>query len=108
MSPFYWNITCFTDEDTLSSLHRFRPQFISSSDSLPTYYYPYEFDHTCCVECQASGDRYQHSEDQPPLETRKCVSLPFVPPDAFQANAIAKNMANIIKEVFICRPSFLF
>ncbi|KAL0641151.1 hypothetical protein Bca4012_102947 [Brassica carinata] len=86
-------------EDTLSSLHRFRPQFISSSDSLPTYYYPYEFDHTCCVECQASGDRDQHSEDQPPLETRKCVSLPFVPPDAFQANAIAKNMANIIKEI---------
>ncbi|KAF3557512.1 hypothetical protein F2Q69_00010241 [Brassica cretica] len=86
-------------EDTLSSLHRFRPQFISSSDSLPTYYDPYEFDHTCCVECQASGDRYQHSEDQPPLETRKCISLPFVPPNAFQANFIAKNMANIIKEI---------
>lgn len=102
--PFYWNFACFTDEDTLGSFHRFRPQFISSADSLPTYYNPYEFDHTCYVECQPSEDTYLHSEDednnQPSPEVRKCVSVPFVPPNAFQANAIAKNMANIIKEVF--------
>ncbi|VVB03643.1 unnamed protein product [Arabis nemorensis] len=90
-------------EDTLGLFHRFRPQFISSSDSLPTYYNPYEFGHTCYVECQPSEDRYPHSEDeennQPPQEVRKCVSVPFVPPNSFQANAIAKNMAHIIKEI---------
>jgi hypothetical protein len=97
-------------EDTLSSFHRFRPQFISSSDSQPTYYNPYEFDHTCYIECQPSEDKYLHSEDvdnnQPPPEVRKCVSVPFVPPNAFQANAIAENMASIIKEIRTqCTPS---
>lgn len=108
MEFFVW----FTDEDTLSSFHRFRPQFISSSDSQPTYYNPYEFDHTCYIECQPSEDKYLHSEDvdnnQPPPEVRKCVSVPFVPPNAFQANAIAENMASIIKEVFIFRPCFVY
>ncbi|CAA0377546.1 unnamed protein product [Arabidopsis thaliana] len=97
-------------EDTLSSFHLFRPQFISSSDSQPTYYNPYEFDHTCYIECQPSEDKYLHSEDvdnnQPPPEVRKCVSVPFVPPNAFQANAIAENMASIIKEIRTqCTPS---
>ncbi|KAL1226277.1 DExH-box ATP-dependent RNA helicase DExH8 [Cardamine amara subsp. amara] len=96
-------------EDTLSNFHRFRPQFISSSNSLPTYYHPYEFDHTCYVECQPSEDRYPQSEDEDnnqPHEVKKCVSLPFVPPNAFQANAVAKNMADIIKEIRTqCTPS---
>lgn len=108
--PLYWNFACFTDEDTLSKFHRFRPQFVSSSNSLPTCYNPYEFDHTCYVECQPSEDRYPHSKDEDnnqPHEVRKCVSVPFVPPNAFQANTIAKNMANIFKEVFICRPCFV-
>ncbi|ESQ39418.1 hypothetical protein EUTSA_v10001290mg [Eutrema salsugineum] len=90
-------------EGILSSFHRFRPQFISFSDSLPTCYNPYEFDHTCYVECQASEDIYPHSEaednNQSPPEVRKCVSVPFVPPNAFQASVIAKNMANVIKEM---------
>ncbi|XP_010518482.1 PREDICTED: DExH-box ATP-dependent RNA helicase DExH8-like [Camelina sativa] len=88
-------------EDTLGSFHRFRPQFISSSDSLTTYYNPNEFDHTCYIECQPSEGIYLHSEeeDQSPPEVRKCVSVPFIPPNAFQANAIAKTMASIIKEI---------
>ncbi|CAH2057623.1 unnamed protein product [Thlaspi arvense] len=90
-------------EDILGSFHRFRPQFISYSDSLPSYYNPYEFDHTCYVECKPSEDRIPHSVDednnQSPVEVRKCVSVPFVPPNAFQASAIAKNMANFIKEI---------
>uniref|UniRef100_A0A1J3G4S1 RNA helicase n=1 Tax=Noccaea caerulescens TaxID=107243 RepID=A0A1J3G4S1_NOCCA len=83
-------------EDTLGSFHRFRPQFITSYDSLPTYYDPYEFNHTCYVECQPSEDE---DNNQSPLEVRKCVSVPYVPPNAFQADAIAKHMANIIKEI---------
>ncbi|CAN8314498.1 unnamed protein product [Cochlearia groenlandica] len=90
-------------EDVLSSFHRLRPQFISSSNSLPAYYNPYEFDHTCYVECQPSQYSYPHSEDedniQSHIEVRKCVSVPYVPPNSFQANSIAKSMTDIIKEI---------
>lgn len=35
----------------------------------------------------------------PAFERRRCVSLPFISPKDFQANVMAENLAEVIKEV---------
>ncbi|KAM7527062.1 hypothetical protein LguiB_030472 [Lonicera macranthoides] len=90
-------------EDIMNSLHRFRPKFLVKSDGLPSYYEPYEFQHTCLLECEQNG--YTNSlatEDEllgPFSETRKCVAAPFVDLNDFKMNEVAENMATVIKEI---------
>ncbi|TQE00359.1 hypothetical protein C1H46_014086 [Malus baccata] len=91
-------------EDILDSVHRFRPKFLSTSNGLPSYYDPYEFEHTCLLAYQepkeatdALSSADQHLE--PSGETKKCISVPFVAPDTFQNNDVAEKLATIIKQI---------
>lgn len=84
-------------------MHRFRPNFLPASNGIPTYYSPYEFGHTCLLECQQQGkiDALSSSDEQleQSYETRKCVAVPFVASGHFQTNDVAENLVNTIKEV---------
>ncbi|KAA8549161.1 hypothetical protein F0562_000845 [Nyssa sinensis] len=90
-------------EDILNSVHRFRPKFLATSDSLPSYYDPYEFRHTCLLNSQPNGetDALDTDEEQlgPGSERKKCIAVPFVASNHFQANEVAENLAAIIKEM---------
>ncbi|THF95789.1 hypothetical protein TEA_020807 [Camellia sinensis var. sinensis] len=90
-------------EDILNSVHRFRPKFLATADGLPLYYEPYEFQHTCLLTCQLSGNTDTMAADDEhselPNETRKCNSVPFVPSSYFLSHEVAENLATIIKEV---------
>lgn len=90
------------DEEVLNSIHRFRPQFLSESDGLPSYYEPYEFQHTCLLTCQQDGDTDELATDNEDLElseTTKCISAPFVPSNYFKSCEVAERFAIVIKEV---------
>lgn len=93
----------FPDEDVLSSVHRFRPTFLATSNGLPSYYDPYEFEHTCLLKCQPGGDRNARTvEDEhlePSSEIRKCLAVPFVASNHFQTNDVVEKFATALKEV---------
>ncbi|XP_004290791.1 PREDICTED: zinc finger CCCH domain-containing protein 31 [Fragaria vesca subsp. vesca] len=91
-------------EDILHSVHRFRPKFLSTSNGLPPYYDPYEYEHTCILTCQQpNGDTNaldtgnRHLE--PSGETTKCVAVPFVASDHFRKNDVAKKLTTIVKQI---------
>lgn len=89
-------------EEVLNSIHRFRPQFLSESDGLPSYYEPYEFQHTCLLTCQQDGDTDELATDNEDLElseTTKCISAPFVPSNYFKSCEVAERFAIVIKEI---------
>ncbi|KAK8570233.1 hypothetical protein V6N13_002928 [Hibiscus sabdariffa] len=90
-------------EDILNSMHRFRPYFLPASNGIPTYYHPYEFAHTCLLECQQQGEIDAPSSTDEQLEEsselRKCVAVPFVASDHFRTNDVANNLVNTIKEI---------
>ncbi|KAF7153298.1 hypothetical protein RHSIM_Rhsim01G0284800 [Rhododendron simsii] len=90
------------DEEVLNSIHRFRPQFLSESDGLPSYYEPYEFQHTCLLTCQQDGDTDELATDNEDLELSeitKCISAPFVPSNYFKSCEVAERFAIVIKEI---------
>ncbi|KAM7277141.1 hypothetical protein ACFE04_019007 [Oxalis oulophora] len=92
-------------EDMLNSLHQFRPKFLGTFDGLPTYYYPYEYEHTChLTDHQSNGDTnslaFDDSNEQSNI-VRKCLAVPFVAPDHFQTHDVASKFADIIKEIRI-------
>ncbi|KAK6940982.1 Helicase, C-terminal, partial [Dillenia turbinata] len=90
-------------EDALNAVHRFRPKFLATSGGLPSYFDPYDFDHTCLVECQQKEDLHLYSLIDEQLgqttETRKCVAVPFVASGHFQSNKVAASFAAVIKEL---------
>ncbi|PRQ26379.1 putative RNA helicase transcription factor C3H family [Rosa chinensis] len=91
-------------EDILHSVHRFRPKFLSKSNGLPSYYDPYEYEHTCILTCQQpDGDTDALATDdrhlQPSGETTKCFAVPFVASDHFRQNDVAKKLAMIVKQI---------
>ncbi|KAL5791828.1 hypothetical protein ACOSP7_000422 [Xanthoceras sorbifolium] len=90
-------------EDILNAVHRFRPKFLGISDGLPTYYDPYEYQHTCLLKCQPHKDIHTFvAEDEhlePSCETRECVAVPFVASNHFRSNIVAEKLANVIKEI---------
>lgn len=91
-----------TDNDILHSVHRFRPNFLSSFHGLPPYYDPYEFKHTCLLKGQPNGhiDAVAADEDfEPSSETKKCVAVPYVTSNHFHSSDVAKMLATVIKEV---------
>ncbi|KAF8006726.1 hypothetical protein BT93_K0898 [Corymbia citriodora subsp. variegata] len=89
-------------EDVLSSLHRFRPNFLNTSDSFSYYYYPYEFQHKCLLECPPNEDEDAADLDDHQLnssaDSRKCVAVPFVGPNDFQTKYVAGKLTTIVKE----------
>lgn len=103
LSSFQVRSSFFSDEDVLSSLHRFRPRFLATADGLPSYYDPYEFEHTCLLKCQQQADKdalpvdNEHPESS--TEVMKCVAVPFVASRHFRTNDMVENLATTIKEV---------
>ncbi|XAR61337.1 RNA helicase [Bertholletia excelsa] len=91
-------------EDVLNSVHRYRPKFLSTSDGLPLYYEPYDFQHTCVLSCQQSPINVlaiNEEENLEPSEMRKCISVPFVPSSYFHSYEVAEILATIVKEIRI-------
>lgn len=92
-------------EDILNSLHRFRPKSLVKCDGLPSYYNPYEFQHTCHLKCEHNedGDVLAIADDEhlDPIKIRKCIDEQFVAPNHFQLDEVAEKLANIIKEIRI-------
>uniref|UniRef100_A0A803L9U4 RNA helicase n=1 Tax=Chenopodium quinoa TaxID=63459 RepID=A0A803L9U4_CHEQI len=82
--------------EILCSLHQYRPKFLATSCGLPSYYDPYEFRHTCLLECKPIDDSDALLEDD---ETKKCLATPFVFPHHFQSQSIAEKFATVIKEI---------
>ncbi|GFY98712.1 zinc finger (CCCH type) helicase family protein [Actinidia rufa] len=97
------------DEDILSSIHRFRPKFLSTSNGLPSYYESYDFQHACSLSFQhkqdADADALATDGDDLELlsETVECISVPFVPSNYFQSYEVAEKLATIIKEMRVQR-----
>lgn len=96
------------DEDILHSVHRFRPKFLSTSNGLPSYYDPYEYEHTCILTYQQpNGDTdaldTSNRHLEPSGETTKCVAVPFVASDHFRKNDVAKKLTTIVKQVVYLR-----
>ncbi|KAK7344430.1 hypothetical protein VNO77_14013 [Canavalia gladiata] len=89
-------------DDILNSVHCFRPKFLSSFRSLPPYYDPYEFKHTCQFKSESNAVIDVVTSDEEGLElsneTKKCVAVPYVTLNHFHSNDVAKMFAAIIKE----------
>lgn len=89
----------------MNTLHRFRPKFFVKSGGLPSYYYPYEFQHTCHLKgkhIKENGDVLDLYEDEHPdtvSDVQLCNNEPFAVANSFEMDQVAANLANIIKEV---------
>ncbi|CAN1197989.1 DExH-box ATP-dependent RNA helicase DExH8 [Linum perenne] len=88
-------------EDIMSSLHRFRPEFLNLSDGLPAYYEPYEYNHICCLLSQPPKDSFVTTaeNDQQQGLTQLCFGTPFVGSDEFKTIDIARKFSSIIEEI---------
>ncbi|KAI3693525.1 hypothetical protein L1987_76469 [Smallanthus sonchifolius] len=93
-------------ENVLNSVHRYRPNFLATSSGLPSYYEPYEFQHTCLLTVDHNDDSDPLATDDdlsnPFYETKKCIALPFVDANGFNKNVVAFRLANSIKEIRVC------
>ncbi|XP_011079666.1 DExH-box ATP-dependent RNA helicase DExH8 isoform X1 [Sesamum indicum] len=94
-----------TYDEILNSLHRFRPKFLAISRSVPIHYDPYDFWHTCYLECVQKKDADALAVGDEDLEhgneSRKCVAVPFVGPFDFHTDEVARKFSAIIKEMRI-------
>ncbi|XP_076889039.1 DExH-box ATP-dependent RNA helicase DExH8-like [Bidens hawaiensis] len=93
-------------ESVLSSVHRYRPNFLATSNGLPSYYEPYEFQHTCQLTVDHNDDSdplatYDDLSD-PLYDTKKCIALPFVDANDFNKKEIAFRLADSIKQIRMC------
>ncbi|KAG6703938.1 hypothetical protein I3842_07G111000 [Carya illinoinensis] len=90
-------------EDVLSSVHRYRPKFLATSNGIPSYYDPYEFEHTCVLKCHPDGDTDEPPADDEPLhpsnEIRKCLAVPYVASHNFQNSDVVEKLVATIKEI---------
>ncbi|KAF6155581.1 hypothetical protein GIB67_004575 [Kingdonia uniflora] len=88
-------------DDILKVVHRFRPKFLSTSSGLPSYYDPYEFEHTCILQSPPSVISATEEHLDPNIMIRTCLDLPFVSSDDFQASSVAEKMVTVNKEIRI-------
>ncbi|KAI4374342.1 hypothetical protein MLD38_012349 [Melastoma candidum] len=90
-------------EDILNQLHRYRPSFLGISDGFPSYYDPYEFQHTCLIKCLPNEDTDEAAQDEdnhfPTNVLQICISVPFVTTRHFNTKNISEKLAKIIKEI---------
>ncbi|KAI7751903.1 hypothetical protein M8C21_002630 [Ambrosia artemisiifolia] len=93
-------------DSVLNNMHRYRPNFLATSNGLPSYYEPYEFQHTCLLTVDRNDDSEPPATDDdlsnPLFETKKCVALPFVGKNGFNKNEVAFRLAESIKEIRVC------
>ncbi|KAL0420033.1 UNVERIFIED_CONTAM: DExH-box ATP-dependent RNA helicase DExH8 [Sesamum radiatum] len=92
-------------DEILNTLHRFRPKFLALSRSVPIHYDPYDFRHTCYLECVQKKDADALAVEDEDLEhdneSRKCVAVPYVGPFDFHTDEVARKFSAIIKEMRI-------
>lgn len=92
-------------DDILNTLHRFRPKFFVKSGGLPSYYDPYEFQHTCRLKCEHIDedgdvlDLYEDEHRDTVSNVQICTNEPFAVANSFQMDEVAANLANIVKEM---------
>lgn len=91
-------------EDVLNTLHCFRPKFIVKSGGLPSYYDPYEFQHTCCLKCEHIDeddvlDIYEDEHTDTVVKVQICTSEPFVAANYYHLDDVAVKLANIIIKI---------
>lgn len=89
-------------EGILNSVHRFRPEFLSTSNALPCSTDYYQFKHTCHLEYQPNehADVIAANEGLAPShKSKECMAIPFVDPSNFYMIDVAKKFATIIKEI---------
>ncbi|KAF8006731.1 hypothetical protein BT93_K0902 [Corymbia citriodora subsp. variegata] len=92
-------------DDVLSSLHRFRPNFLGTSDGFPSYYYPYDFQHKCLLKCPPNEDEDEDAaglsdkELNLSVDTRECVAMPIVGPNDFKTKNVADKLTAVVKEI---------
>ncbi|KAF8006730.1 hypothetical protein BT93_K0901 [Corymbia citriodora subsp. variegata] len=92
-------------EDVLSSLHRFRPNFLGTSDGFPSYYYPHDFQHKFLLECPPNEDEDEDAADLDDeelnlsVDTRECVAMPFAGPNDFKAKNVSDKLTAVVKEM---------
>ncbi|RZC94123.1 hypothetical protein C5167_016818 [Papaver somniferum] len=94
------------DDDIVNSMHRFRPKFMAKANGLPSYYNPYEFEHTCSLgylqyrdEDVDSKKEDEHINLNLDIEEKTCLTLPYVAPNDFKANFVADKFATVLKEM---------
>ncbi|XP_031497859.1 DExH-box ATP-dependent RNA helicase DExH8 isoform X2 [Nymphaea colorata] len=89
-------------EAVLSSMHRYRPQFLAVTHEPPTYYEPHEFMHICLLQ-----SKHLDGVDAGPTisdltsQSRKCVASPFVGSMDFCSSIVAEQLKKIVKEIRI-------
>ncbi|KAI3906785.1 hypothetical protein MKW98_004818 [Papaver atlanticum] len=93
-------------DDIINSMHRFRPKFMVKAYGLPSYYNPYEFEHTCSLgylqyrdEDVGSEKEDEHINLNLDIEEKTCLTLPYVTPSDFKANFVAEKFATVLKEM---------
>ncbi|KAI3932389.1 hypothetical protein MKW92_043921 [Papaver armeniacum] len=93
-------------DDIVNSMHRFRPKSIVKADGLPSYYNPYEFEHTCSLgylqyrdEDVGSEKEDEHINLNLDIEEKTCLTLPYVSPNDFKASFVAEKFATVLKEM---------
>ncbi|RZC79589.1 hypothetical protein C5167_003822 [Papaver somniferum] len=93
-------------DDIVNSMHRFRPKFMAKANGLPSYYNPYEFEHTCSLgylqyrdEDVGSEKEDEHITLNLDIEEKTCLTLPYVAPNDFKANFVAEKFATVLKEM---------
>ncbi|KAL9247162.1 hypothetical protein vseg_020625 [Gypsophila vaccaria] len=86
-------------DDILCSVHRYRPKFLGTSSGIPSYYDPYEFRHTCLLECHPNNNDSAFLEGDELNESEKCLAVPYVSSHHFRIQKMAEKFTNAIKEI---------
>lgn len=76
-----------------------RPRFLVASIGRPLCYSPYEFEHTCLLQQLKIDSDDLHVDDGQSTLTIECVAEPYVGSETFRSQDVAKNLAQVVKEV---------
>ena len=84
----------FADDEIVSSLHRFRPKCLVTSNGVPSYYEPREYWHTCYLPSAHNRGSVALVVDDVVLEPhngiQKCAAVPFVSFSHFRMSQVAE------------------
>ncbi|XP_071921506.1 DExH-box ATP-dependent RNA helicase DExH8-like [Coffea arabica] len=90
-------------DEIVSSLHRFRPKCLVTSNGVPSYYEPREYWHTCYLpsEQNRGADALGVDDDELELHNgiQKCAAVPFVSFSHFRMSEVAEKLAAVVKEM---------
>jgi hypothetical protein len=94
---FFW-----TDDDVMSTLHRFRPSFLMEINR-PRYLQPAEFHHSCLhhevLKPEDMNPLLLEAENSQLDSQTKCAATPYVSPTDFDATLTVVALKALITEV---------